>query len=142
VSWSRRRVAGTSPQRPRFVPSAISVGHMMDAVAIRQFFLQLDLVRVPCQCRPTNAPYLFIQPSETLCIRVATTRLRQDVSKNNTMVSIIISRYTDHMRFAAYMAVWFITVFHILLVLFCIIMYMVVCFVCFCLNVNFQDTQA
>ena len=37
------------------------------------------------------------------------------------------------MKFAAYMAVLFITVFHILLVLFCITVYMVVCFVCFCL---------
>ena len=37
------------------------------------------------------------------------------------------------MKFAAYMAVWFITFFHILLVLDCIIVYMVVCCVCFCL---------
>jgi hypothetical protein len=37
------------------------------------------------------------------------------------------------MKLAAYMAVSFITFFHILLVLFCIIVYMVVCFVCFCL---------
>ena len=37
------------------------------------------------------------------------------------------------MKFAAYMAVWFITFFHILLVLFYIIVYMLVCFVCFCL---------
>jgi hypothetical protein len=36
-------------------------------------------------------------------------------------------------QFAAYMAVWFITFFHIFLVLFCINVYMVVCFVCFCL---------
>ena len=38
-------------------------------------------------------------------------------------VSTIIRSYTDHMKFGCF--------FHILLVLFCIILYMVVCFECF-----------
>ena len=47
-------------------------------------------------------------------------------------VSVIIRRYTDHMKFAAYMAVWFITFLHDLFVLFSIIVYMAVCFECVC----------
>jgi hypothetical protein len=48
-------------------------------------------------------------------------------------VSIIVISYIDLMRFFAYIAAPFITFFLNLFVLFYIIVYTVVCFVCFCI---------
>jgi len=47
------------------------------------------------------------------------------IKGHKNKLSIIIRKYTDHMTFCCF--------FHILLVLLCIIVYMAVCFVCFCL---------
>jgi hypothetical protein len=53
---------------------------------------------------------------------VATSIVKYSEDRRN-WVSVIIRRYTDHMKFYCF--------FHILLVLLCFIVYMVVCFVCF-----------
>jgi len=63
---------------------------------------------------------------------VSTSLVKRSDGVNNR-VSIIIRRYVDHMRFAAYMVALLITFFRILLPLLCIILYMAVRFLYFCL---------
>ena len=68
-------------------------------------------------------PSLFIHPSVKCVRRALSPEIRRPVLE---------AEYSQPYN-VAYLAVAFITFFHILLVLFCIVVYIVVCFVCFCL---------
>jgi hypothetical protein len=63
---------------------------------------------------------------------VSTSVVKCSESLSN-MVSNILRKYVDRMKFAAYMASSFITFFHVLFVQFFVIIYVVVCFVYLCL---------
>jgi hypothetical protein len=63
---------------------------------------------------------------------VSTSSVKLGASLTNR-VSIIIRNYIDRMKFAAYMAFSLIAFFSYFLVPFFTMVYMVVCFVCFCL---------
>jgi len=55
-------------------------------------------------------------------------------------VSVIIRRCLDQVKFAAYITLTFIKFLYIPLVLFSVIVYMAVCFICFCLILQIMYT--
>jgi hypothetical protein len=76
--------------------------------------------------------YMYLGEVEMKGSEVSTNVVKHSEDLSNR-VSAIPGRYRDHMKFAACMTLSFITFFLILLVPFFIIVYMVACFVCFCL---------